>query len=343
MRRFLILLLLVALPVISLADTTLTLSFTGDVTLGSEEWVRPKENSFDSVAAREGYDYFFKNFTPLFSADDYTVVNLEGVLSDSPAGEKTSKQYRFRGPVDFADILVRSSIESVNVSNNHSQDYSAQGFEDTKNALTSHGVHYFGYSAYDILEKDGIRIAFFGLVSPKFMSHFPGCREEIRRLKSEENVNFVVFTFHAGAEYGRYRNSMQQNYARKAIDAGADLVIMHHPHVLQGMDIYKNRSIAYSLGNFCFGGNTAVRAIETALLQVDLTFADDGTYLGQQLRIYPAHISGTNPDNNFQPVLVSGEEAEAVMKLIQQDTKFDLEPFNPELGYALQPYLPAEQ
>ena len=196
MRRFLILLLLVSLPVISLADTTLTLSFTGDVTLGSEEWVRPKENSFDSVAAREGYDYFFKNFTPLFSADDYTVVNLEGVLSDSPAGEKTSKQYRFRGPVDFADILVRSSIESVNVSNNHSQDYSAQGFEDTKNALTSHGVHYFGYSAYDILEKDGIRIGINGHAAVVVFHDIGAVRLLFGRAVDREDMIEIGIRFH---------------------------------------------------------------------------------------------------------------------------------------------------
>ncbi len=342
MRRLSVLTLVLLLLVShALGEKTLTLTFTGDVTLGSEEHIRPRPTSFESLDAENGHDYFMANFMDLFSADDQTIINLEGVLSDSSRGENTQKQYRFRGPAYLADILVQSSIEAANISNNHAMDYGNQGFESTKEVLEKAGVAYFGYSQNYIMEKDGLRIAFYGIVSPKFQSLWPRCREEIQALKAE-GVNAVVLVFHAGQEYGRHRNSMQENFARKAIDAGADLVIMHHPHVLQGLEIYKDRSICYSLGNFCFGGNTAVRALQTAVVQADLTFDDDGRYLGQLLRIYPAHISGDSSVNNFQPVRVSGAEAEAVMKLIQDDTGFDLVPYDEELGYAPQSYVPAQ-
>ena len=87
------------------AEKTILLTFTGDCTLGSEEATRPREDSFDSLAAKNGYDYFFANFREMFENDDITVVNLEGVLSDSAFQERTRKTFRFRGPTDYAKIL----------------------------------------------------------------------------------------------------------------------------------------------------------------------------------------------------------------------------------------------
>lgn len=325
-------------------NKTLTLTFTGDVTLGSEEAYRNRASSFESTVKREGDEYFLKNFQDLFQNDDLTVINLEGVISNSSAGENKKKEFRFRGAPELLNILNVSSVEACNLSNNHMQDYGDRGYKETMAELESAGISYFGYRNHYIFEKDGIRIAFFGLVSPKFNSIFPTSREEIAQLKAD-GVNAVVFVFHAGTEYGKRRSYLQERYAKAAIDAGADLVIMHHPHVLQGMEIYKNRTICYSLGNFCFGGNARVKttdSLKTAVVQADLTFSAQGEYLGQQLRIYPAHISGTYPESNFQPVRVTGEEADAVIARIQLDTKYDLNPYSEEKGYALQDYLPDE-
>ena len=177
-------------------------------------------------------------------------------------------------------------------------------------------------------------MAFFGLNSTAFNGNKAWAKEEIARLKQEEGVNAVVFTFHAGQEYGKHRNQAQETYAHYMIDAGADLIIGHHPHVVQGMEIYNNRTICYSLGNFAFGGNKEVRALETVVVDVALTFDDAGNYLGQQLTLYPANISGTYPENNYQPVLVSGDAAQDVMALIQNDTDYELAPYTDEAGCA---------
>ncbi len=324
------------------AEVTLHLTFTGDCTLGSEEAKRKQETSFDSVIAREGYGWPFANMQQLFQNDDLTVVNLEGVLSDSKSSENKKKTYRFRGPTAFVDILTRSGIEAVNLANNHTQDFGKQGYRATTDALNKAGVGYFGSRSVYIFEKHGIKIAFFGLNSTAFHGNKAWAKEEIARLKQEEGVNAVVFTFHAGQEYGKHRTEAQETYARYMIDAGADLIIGHHPHVVQGLEQYKNRTICYSLGNFAFGGNKSVRAIETVVADVAMTFADNGEYLGQQVTLYPAHISGTYPDNNYQPVLVSGEAAQEVMALIQNDTDYPLTPFTDEAGCAAQPYLPAQ-
>ena len=312
-------------------NKTITITFTGDVTLGSEEAYRNRATSFESHVKKYGDSYFLKNFLDLFENDDLTVINLEGVISDSASGENKKK-------------LKVSSVEACNLSNNHMQDYGDRGYKSTMEELEKADIAYFGYSNSYIFEKDGIRIAFYGLVSPKFNSLFPKCKEEIAQLKAD-GVNAVVFVFHAGTEYGKGRNYLQERFGKAAIDAGADLVIMHHPHVLQGMEIYNQRTICYSLGNFCFGGNSRVKkpdSLLTAVVQADLTFSALGEYIGQQLRIYPAHISGTYPQSNFQPVRVTGEEADEVIARIQTDTKYTLNPYSEKDGCAVQEYLSAE-
>ena len=304
----LFLLLAVCMASPALAETMVTLTFAGDVTLGSEERLWETESSLVRCQAREGDAYFLERVRPLFEQDDLTVVNLEGVLSDSSEGENREKTYRFRGPSAFAHILTSGSVEMVSLANNHTMDYGERGYADTQAALDSEGVAHFGGREVCFFDKDGVRLALIGA------SYTTMTREErawtmaeIARLKREEGVSAVICTYHGGQEYGDARTDKQQAFARDAIAAGADLVIMHHAHVVQGMSVFDNRSVCYSLGNFCFGGNCRVRAMESLIVVSELTFSDDGAYLGQQ------------------------------------DTRFTLEPFDPELGAARQACLPAEE
>lgn len=326
-----------------IAQKQIRLTFAGDVTLGSEEYLREKDFSLVSFAEREGYSYFFENVRELFSKDDLTIVNLEGVLSDSNDGENKEKTYRFRGNPEYTQILTSGSVEMVNLANNHTMDFGERGYLDTKSALTQDSILFFGGRETTIFEKNGIRIAFLGLsYTEENRTEKEWIKEEIRRLKKEENVNAVVFCYHGGREYSEARTQKQVDIAKLAVNAGADLVIMHHPHVVQGMSIFNNRSVCYSLGNFCFGGNKNVRAIESLVVAATLSFSDDGKYLGQQIDLYPAHISGTQPRTNYQPLLVTGRDAKRVMRLVQADTRYDLNDFDEEKGSARQDYLPAE-
>ena len=316
--------LLLLLPCAALADKTVTMTFTGDVTLGGEAWAQKRNDSFRVFYENYGTSYFFEKVQSLFATDDLTVVNLEGVISDSTAQEDTKKQYRFRAPTDYVNILTDASIEAVSLANNHTKDFGTQGFRSTRETLESAGIGYFVRNTVYIYEKDGIKIAFFSLYSSNVTTHKAWCISEMKRLKEEEGVNAIVFAFHAGQEYAEHHNSSQKYMATWAIEAGADLVIMHHPHILEGAEIINNRYVFYSLGNFCFGGNVEVRALETMILRAVFTFSDDGEYLGQQMSIYPAHTSGTTPSCNYQPHLVTGTEAAEVIQLIQNDSKFVL-------------------
>ena len=155
--------ILVLLTAPGIAQKQIRLTFAGDVTLGSEEYLREKDFSLVSFAEREGYSYFFENVRELFSKDDLTIVNLEGVLSDSNAGENKEKTYRFRGNPEYTQILTSGSVEMVNPANNHTMDFGERGYLDTKVALTQDNILFFGGRETTIFEKNGIRIAFLGV------------------------------------------------------------------------------------------------------------------------------------------------------------------------------------
>lgn len=352
----LLLLTMLAAALPARADKTVTVSFTGDVTLGSEEFNAGKENSFHGYAAREGYGYFFRNMKEMFTADDLTLVNLEGVLSDSSWQENTKKVFRFRGPTDFVRILTESGIEACNISNNHIMDFGKQGYESTLATLRDNGLLVCGNEYSFIYEKEGVKIGFLALSNQFFSKFYVQMGETAKRMR-QEGVNAIVCSFHSGVEYAPRRRELdQERYALKAVQEwGADLVIMHHPHVVQGVDRINQRYVFYSLGNFCFGGNMvirgqtnkpSVRSLESMVLQMDLRFSDDGTYLGQSGRIYPCYISSSaekvGDPNDFQPKFVTGEQALGVIERIQADTRFDLGLLDEDLGYLELPYLAAE-
>ena len=341
-----------AAPFAASAEKTVLITFAGDCTLGSEEETRPYTDSFDSVVAREGYEYPFACFAPLFRLDDWTVVNLEGVLSDSHAGETQNKRYRFRGPSAFAEILTLASVEAVCLANNHVGDYGGAGLQETERILTERNIGWFRSRNVCFLEKDGIRIAFMAL-DPATRDDLTWVRQETRQLKASGEAQAVIVAWHYGTEYSAKHDASQESLGAKFVENGADLVIMHHSHVVQGLRIYGNSAIFYSLGNFVFGGNRAIRtelsgsrevtSLYTLVVQAELHFSDDGEYLGQQLIIYPAFTSSDAPSKNYQPFPADREGAEKVMEAVQFDTDFELPAVTEENGYYVVrlPFLPA--
>ncbi len=317
------------------AEKTITLSFTGDCTIGSEELTRKKDDSFDAYANKKGYDYFFANFRNVFEQDDVTVINFEGVLSDSNAQETSKKRYRFRGPTDFVKILTGSSIDACSLSNNHIADYGKQGDESTKATLTEAGIGWFQALEFYTYEKDGVKIVFVALDNITYNRSSEKIRQMISEMKASGEANAVVVCWHTGHEYrGNHEEGTEKN-ARKVIEAGADLIIINHPHVLQGIGVIKNRSVFYSLGNFVFGGNSkietrkfladqTVTSLYTVVLKVKMTFSNDGKYLGQQITILPALTTGADPVNNYQPRRATMEEAKDIHFALQRDTIFEL-------------------
>ena len=144
-------------------DVSITLTFAGDCTLGSEEYLRERDGSFDSYIKKYGTEYPLQKVKDIFLKDDWTVVNLECVLADSAEGENKKQTYRFRGPSSFTDILTSSGVEMVNLSNNHTDDYGKAGMQSTKDIVSAAGLAYCQNEDVYILEKNGIRIGIMGI------------------------------------------------------------------------------------------------------------------------------------------------------------------------------------
>lgn len=349
MRKLTVLLLLcccLCLPALSESADSLRLSFAGDCTLGGHEgWMNYSIGTF-KVMAEEQNDpsYFLRLCQDIFANDDFTFVNLEGVLKDDGKGQNKNLKWNFRGETAYVDILTAGSVEGVTLGNNHSLDFGQGGLLSTQQTLDAAGIVWAYNQTAAFFEKDGRKIALLGFWSADFDKNKAWLQAEIPRLKAEEGVDAVILNYHGGQQYWQKHNKRQTEAMRFAIDAGADLVIGHHPHVLQGMEIYKNRLIVYSLGDFCYGGNRKPRAVEypSMILSAQLFF-DEAGFAGTQLTIHPYRISGTAPRNNYQPLPVSGAEALEVMAIIQADTPFALNPYVEGQGAVQEPVMAGGQ
>lgn len=322
---------------------TIAMTFVGDCTLGCDIGWFKDERAFPNVIEQEGADYPFALVRDLFAQDDLTVVNLEGVLADTDEGRRAGRKYNFRGSTAYAQILRDASVELATLGNNHAYDFGQPGIASTKAALTGAGV---GYTINDepyIYEKNGVRIGVLSYNSNVYEDNLKQLPEIIRALREDQGCAAVVLCLHAGVEYDEKHSSGQRRYAERAISAGVDLVIGHHPHVLQGLDVYQNRNIVYSLGNFCFGGNRRIHSeqVQTMAVRVEMAF-EDGVYSGQRLTVFPAINTGTLDRNNYQPYLAEGEQAQEIMQQLQRDTSYTLAPYAQGEG-AVQQWLRAQQ
>jgi poly-gamma-glutamate synthesis protein (capsule biosynthesis protein) len=339
-----LLLICLVLPNAQAAEegTDILLSFTGDCTLGSEERTRWQPTSFDSYINTRGYGYPFSQVQSLFSHDDVTVINLEGVFYNS-SGNRMEKTYNFRGPTDFARILTAGNIEAVYVGNNHIIDYGTAGFKSTIRALEEVGVPWFAttnsYCNTFIFEKEGFKVGFTGAYTATFGGARAKMEQDMQTLK-DAGCDAIIAVMHGGMEYSPIRMQGQERLAAWYVRNGATVVVGHHPHVVQGMDLMEGASVIYSLGNFSFGGNAQLRATQALLAQVTLRFDREKGYLGHQVNLIPVAPSSTLEYNNFRPVILKGDEARAVMELAQHDTPFELAPYVEGVG-AVQPFVPA--
>ena len=339
------LLTLMAFSSVALGETqTLTFTFAGDCTLGCNYGWEDDWRAFPNVVEPEGYDYPFREVQSLFATDDLTVVNLEGVLKDDTSGRASGRKYNFYGKTDYTGILLAGSVEAVGLGNNHMHDYGEAGVESTKAALDAAGI---GWALDDdayIFEKNGIRVAFLSYLQDAFFARMDNMEEIVRELKEDKGCSAVVMLLHIGTEYADKHNRSQLRSAHIAIDAGVDLVMECHAHVIQGCHIYKNRNVVYSMGNFSFGGSRNIKSAQTpsVVVRVTMDFDEDGTYLGQQMTLWPARNTSGKGYNNYQPYLVDGEDAAKILKKMQQDTDYHLEAFVDGQG-AVQKYLPAEE
>lgn len=294
---------------------SLTLSVVGDCTLGTDEYF-DYDTSLNEYYENYGADYFMANVKSIFSKDDLTIANFEGTLTEST--EREDKQFAFKAPASYANILTAGSVEAVNTANNHSHDYGEESFNDTLKALDTANILHFGYDETAVTEVKGVKV---GLVGIYELNDHLGREEQLKQniaKVKQDGAQLIVVIFHWGNEKEEVPDENQKTLGHLAIDEGADLVCGHHPHVLQGIEEYKGKNIVYSLGNFCFGGNAYPSDMDTIIFQQTFTIDQNGVKDDNVTNIIPCSISSDSDYNNYQPTPAEGEEATRIMQKIQK-------------------------
>lgn len=315
-----------ATPASSEADTTtknttekkkknksikITISAAGDCTLGVDSRYN---NTFNNYYKKNGSAYFLKKVKKVFSKDDVTIVNLEGPFTN--ATNRAIKTFTFKGPASYAKILKKGSVEVVNVANNHTYDYGKKGYSDTLRTLKKNKIKYCrnGSIAYKTVK--GIKIAFLGYNQLEGITS-SDVKRGIKKAKKQK-AKIIIVSFHWGIERDYYPSAIQKSLGRAAIRDGATLVLGHHPHVLQGVERYKGRYIVYSLGNFCFGGNTNPSDKDTMIFQQTFTIKNGKVAKNKDIKIIPCSLSSSSYTNDFQPRILSGKSRMRLLKKINK-------------------------
>ncbi|MBQ6687034.1 MAG: CapA family protein [Bacilli bacterium] len=297
--------------------TSITISAVGDCTIGSDAKVGSGWNNFNSYLKNEDYGYYFRGVYDVLSKDDITIANLEGTFTDET--EKAVKTFNFKNTKDYVKVLTEGSVEIVNTANNHTYDYKEKGYQDTIEVLNDAKLPYYGYTTYAVEEIKGIKIGFAGLNyydERNYENYQSEVDAAIEYLKNEK-VDLIIFTFHWGIEATYKQTDKQVEVGRYAIDKGADLVLGHHPHRIQGIEKYNNKYIVYSLSNFVFGGHRNPKDKDSFIYQETFTFSDN-LLSERKVNIIPVSISGENNLNNYQPVVLSGSEKQRVIEKLNK-------------------------
>ncbi len=306
---------------------TITISAAGDVTLGNHQ-----EQGY-SASFRQVYDqaedegYFFENVRDIFAADDMTIVNLEGPLTTSEQ-MREGQTYCIKGDPAYVHLLTLGSIEAVSFANNHRLDYGEQGSQDTVAALEQEGIIYAydkNVGVYEVPDSaaahGGERNLKIGIISVNEVEWGAQVEKLIQsniETLREQNVDLILACCHWGIEKDTYPENYQQQLGKKCIDWGVDLVIGHHPHVLQGIEEYKGRYIIYSLANFCFGANRNPTDKDTMIFQQTFTFENGQKVEDQNARIIPCMVSSVSARNDFKPTPAVGEDAKRILERMNE-------------------------
>lgn len=310
---------------------TLTISAAGDCTLGTDEFFYYPTSLPAKYEEKEDPGYFLQKVEPVFSKDDLTIVNMEGTLTQETA--RQDKTYAFKGDEEYVQILTEGSVEAANLANNHSHDYGDKSYTDTIETLEDAGIPTFGYDRTAVMEIKGVKI---GLLGTNELGEYMDCEEamieNIESLK-EEGAQIIIASFHWGVERSNVPDETQVELAHSAIDHGADLVLGHHPHVLQGIETYKGKNIIYSLANFCFGGNSSPSDMDSMIFQQTFTLEDGELTEDNVTNVIPVKVSSSWEQgiNDYQPVPAEGDTGDAIVSRIEEYTQsmadqYDTEP-----------------
>ena len=295
---------------------SITVSMVGDCTLGTDVNF-DQSTSFDAFyQMKNDPGYFFQNVKDIFTADDLTVANMEGTLTTS--NDRQQKTFAFKGNLSYTEILTQGGVEATNLANNHSHDYGDQSYEDTIQYLEAAGITTFGYDRTAVMDVKGIKVGLIGIYELKDgLGRQQQVIDTIQEVK-DQGAQVIIVSFHWGTEKSNIPDDIQKTLAHLAIDQGADLVVGHHPHVLQGIEKYQGKNIVYSLGNFCFGGNKNPSDKDTMIFQQTFTVENGELVEDDVTNIIPCSLSSESGYNNYQPMVLEGSEKERVLQKIEE-------------------------
>ncbi|MFA6948572.1 MAG: CapA family protein [Eubacteriales bacterium] len=282
-------------------DDSITLSFVGDCMLASEYYA-PGWNSFAEFARSREPEYFFSRVSDMFLADDFTIANCENVFTERalpPCEKDYTPAYWYKSDTVNAGIFASGGVDIVSCANNHTLDFGADGMSDTAAALENAGILWGDTSHPLMLEKNGTRIALYctTISNGGYIKHIADWYDSVK-----DESEFQIVFFHGGIEMTYAPSAAIQTACRSIADMGVDVIIGHHPHVLQPMEHYNGAVIVYSLGNFLFGGGRP----ENRTVIMQLSLYPDGE---SAVELLPAYCYG----EDWQPCLITDEGERAAV------------------------------
>ncbi|MBQ8162618.1 MAG: CapA family protein [Clostridia bacterium] len=292
----------------------ITITATGDFTIGGDS--RKKKNIFEDELKRQDGDLNFtmRNMREILMADDLTIVNFEGTLTNSDyiPSDKRNNQFLFSAPPEYVTMLSDNGVEAAALENNHIMDHGDDAYEDTKNALRGAGIVYSNSTEVGVIEIKGVRIAMLTyLCIDRYDRLWDKVPRDIELAKQQYPI--VICSFHWGNEKDYSPTQNQIKMGRLAVDSGADLVLGHHSHRLNPIEDYNGVYICYSLGNFCFSGNNKPDDMTSFVFQTRFRVRDeeDGsqTVSREGFRIIPIRISSRTDRNDFIPTPLTKDTA----------------------------------
>ena len=311
----------------------LTMSFTGDVTIGSNTQSGGKSIFDKELEANDGdINFPFTNVRDIFLADDLTMVNFEGTLTTAGKNrDKLENSFLFRADPSFVSMLPYGGVETVSLENNHVRDMGEDGLAETKQTLLGAGITYASEGEPAVMTVKGVKIGSlayqtFGGRHDEIIAKLP---QDIGQLR-QQGCDVVIVSYHWGAEKDYKPNDNQVRLGRATIDAGADLVIGHHSHRINPVEYCNGRYIFDSLGNFSFAGHNKPDDMSTYIFQIRMKIRD-GALEKQEIKIIPCRISSRTDKNDLIPTpYEKANHIEAVLTNLSKNSK--------SLEFAVQKY-----
>lgn len=297
---------------------TLTLTFTGDLALGTNFGAY---NRFEKLYKENGAEYFLSNVQEIIGKDDATIACLESVFTNKK-DFLPDKLYTYKAKPKYVSILKKGSVEYVSVVNNHMQDYLQEGFDQSIKTLNKSGIKWFGYSnaepstneiggievnKIEYIEKDGIKVALLSYYGFNVQSvSSKKIKSDVKKAK-RNGAQFIIASIHAGDVNTSVVKDKQILLSHELIDKGVDLVIGNHPHVIQKKEKYKGKQIYYSLGNFLFVDYAGSTNDKGLIVQLKLTRNPSNGKLKKQYKDYLISWTGGSVINNHTPTIVKSK------------------------------------